>query len=93
MAYGIIFGAMDKTTLYLPAILRRALADESRRAGRAQADLIREALNLYLAGRPRPLPQSIGIAADGKVTGKTSQAWLRREWAHRWTRSKRGRRT
>lgn len=84
--------AMEKTTLYLPAALRRALAEEGRRSGRAQAQLVREALTDYLAARPRPLARSIGMAADGKVTGKGSEAWLRREWARRWPRRERGRR-
>lgn len=77
---------MDKTTLYLPAELRRALGEEGRRSGRPQAQLIREALTRYLAERPRQLPRSIGIAADGKVTGKSSERWVRREWARRWSR-------
>lgn len=91
MAYGKLF-AMEKTTLYLPDDLRRALADEGRRSGRPQAQLIREALGNYLADRPRPLPLSIGIGADGKVTGKRSEDWLRREWERRWPRRARGRR-
>lgn len=78
---------MQKTTLYLTAETQRGLREEARRSGRAQAELIREALNAYLAKRPRPLPRSIGIVADGRVTGRTSKAWLRREWARRkWVR-------
>lgn len=86
MAYGNI-GLMDKTTLYVSPETRRALQEESRRSGRAQAELIREALKEYLEKRPRPLPGSIGILASGKMTGRTSAAWLRREWDRRnWVR-------
>lgn len=78
---------MEKTTLYLPPELRRALREQGRRSGRAQAELIREALGEYLARRPRPQPRSIGVVASGKVTGRNSEAWLRREWGRRaWVR-------
>jgi predicted transcriptional regulator len=74
---------MEKTTVYIPNATRRALQEEGRRSGRSQAELIREALTDYLARRPRPLPRSLGIAADGKVTGRRSEAWIRREWSRR----------
>lgn len=78
---------MEKTTLYLPVELQRALRDEGRRSGRAQAHLIREALGEYLARRPRPRPRSIGVVASGKIAGSASEAWLRREWGRRgWVR-------
>lgn len=74
---------MEKTTLYLPAELQRAIREEGRRSRRSQAQVIREALTTYVAKKPRPLPRSIGIASDGKVTGRRSEAWLRREWSRR----------
>lgn len=74
---------MEKTTLYLPRELQGALREEGRRSGRSQAHLVREALTDYLAKRPRPLPRSIGLGADGRVGGRLSEAWLRREWAKR----------
>lgn len=78
---------MEKTTLYLPTDLQRALRAEGRRSGRPQAALIREALGEYLAKRPRPLPRSIGVVASGRVTGRGSGAWLRRAWDRRdWVR-------
>lgn len=78
---------MEKTTLYLPPDLQRALREEGRRSGRAQAELVREALAEYLGKRPRPLPRSIGVVASGKVTGRGAKVWLRREWARRdWVR-------
>jgi len=71
---------MDKTTLYLPDELKRALRDAARRLGRAQAELIREALTEYLRDHTRPRPQSIGAAADGRVAARDSEAWLRAHW-------------
>ncbi len=86
MAYGKVAG-VEKTTLYLPTDVKRALEAEGRRSKRPQAQLIREALTRYLADRPRPLPRSIGIVSDGRVTGRTAKAWLRREWDRReWIR-------
>jgi len=51
-----------------------------RRSGRSQAEVIREALSTYTAKRPRPLPRSVGIVANGKITGRRSEAWIRRQW-------------
>jgi predicted transcriptional regulator len=72
---------MEKTTLYLPTELQAGLRDISRRTGRSQAALIREALGQYIAAQERPWPRSIGSAADGTVSGVESEEWLRREWS------------
>lgn len=75
---------MEKTSLYLPAGLQRALRDAARREGRAQADIVRDALTAYLAGNPRPRPSIIGIAKgtrDDGVSSANIKAWVRREWA------------
>lgn len=74
---------MEKTTLYLPADLQRALREEGRRSGRSQAQVIREALTAHLARRRRPKPRSIGIAEDGRLAARDSEAWLYREWGRR----------
>lgn len=71
---------MDKTTLYLPDELKRALHDAARRLGRTQADLVREALAVYLRAQPKPLPRSLGAGADGEVAARDSEAWLRSQW-------------
>jgi len=71
---------MEKTTLYLPIELHRALKEQARRSGRAQAEIVREALETYLAGTSWPEPVSIGIGSDKEVSARTSEEWLRREW-------------
>lgn len=76
MVYGF---AMEKTTLYLPDDLQRALRDASRRTKRPQAELVREALRAYFSGE-RPRPSSMGIASDSRVTARDSEEWLRRAW-------------
>jgi predicted transcriptional regulator len=74
---------MEKTTLYLPTELQRNLRDLSRRTGRPQAELIREALSAYVTKEGRPWPKSIGSAANGTVAGRDSEAWIREQWSRR----------
>ena len=71
---------MEKTTLYLPAELHHALKEHSRRSGRAQAELVREALQTYLADTAWPQPGSIGAGADDGLSARESEEWLTREW-------------
>jgi predicted transcriptional regulator len=74
---------MDKTTLYLPPALHRALKEAARREGRSQAEVIRAALEAYLTQRPKTLPRSIGAAADGRVPAANSKEWIRNRWKAR----------
>ena len=73
-------GLVDKTTLYLPVDLHHALREHARRSGRAQAELVREALQVYLANASWPQPTSIGAGADDGLAARESKEWLRREW-------------
>mgnify|MGYP003857105693 CR=1 FL=1 len=65
-----------KTTLYLPKSLKRLLELKARREGRSQAELVREALERYLAS---PSPKSLGIGEDTGVTGRTAEARLEKD--------------
>lgn len=71
---------MEKTTLYLPRELQGALRAASRRTGKAQAELVREALRAYLDELGRPKMRSIGIVRDGRLAGRDTEAWLRQHW-------------
>jgi Ribbon-helix-helix protein, copG family len=71
---------MSKTTLYLPLDLQHALRAEAKRSGASQAELVREALETFLDTRERPLPRSIGLAVDGSLQGRDSEAWIRATW-------------
>jgi len=71
---------VEKTTLYLPADLQRALRDASDRTGRSQADLVRDALRSYLADQPRPKPTSVGLGRDPSLAGRDAEAWLKERW-------------
>lgn len=71
---------MEKTTLYLPTELHRALKDVSRRTGQPQAALIREALNLYLGQWSKPVPRSLGLGDNPNLSGADTEAWLEAHW-------------
>ncbi len=80
MVYGsylMVASPMDKTTLYLTPQLRRALADLAHRSKRPQAEIVREALGAYIAAAPRLKLRSLGVGNDEKVTGATSEDYLR----------------
>jgi hypothetical protein len=71
---------MEKTTLYFPPEIHRALKEAARRAGRSQADIVREAVEQYLGRLGRPRLRSIGVGADGTLPASELEAWLEREW-------------
>jgi len=48
---------MDKTTVYLPPELKRALGRLASARGTSEAELIREALRNIVAGAPAPRPR------------------------------------
>ncbi|MDQ6834547.1 MAG: ribbon-helix-helix protein, CopG family [Chloroflexota bacterium] len=73
---------MDTTTLYLPTDLHSALRELSRRTGRAQGEVIRDALQTYIREHEaRPLPRSIGIA-ESDLNGADSEDWYRANFRH-----------
>lgn len=74
---------VEKTTLYLPTDLQRALQEQARRSGRPQAELVREALRRYLEGMASPKPRSLGLGEDADLSARESEAWLNRRWGER----------
>ncbi len=75
---------MDKTTIYIPKEQHEALEELSRRSGRPQAQIIREALAVYLADQERPRPKSWGIVSDGRISSSDIEDWLQRNWKRDW---------
>ncbi|MGH7903239.1 MAG: ribbon-helix-helix protein, CopG family [Candidatus Dormibacteraceae bacterium] len=71
---------MEKTTLYLPTELQHRIRDLARRQHRSQAQLVREALERYLAEQPRRTFHSAGSGEDGEISGATSEDYLRARW-------------
>ena len=65
-----------KTTIYLEDTQDRATKAVARVQGRSQADVIRDAIDEYLAGQ-NPRPRSIGV---GRGPGGGSIADNKREW-------------
>ena len=65
MAYGIL-PEMEKTTVYIDQPTKRELETLAKRAGRPQAELLREALLQYIERQKRPsLPTFVATAAVG----------------------------
>ncbi len=81
MAYGTM-SDMEKTTVYLDADLRAKLQALAKRRSVPQAELIREALAIYLLSqRQRRLPSWVGSVTDGPVTdSSTIKQELRPLW-------------
>ena len=75
--------ASEKTTLYLPQELHRALKEAAKREGKPQAALIRSALEEYLGKGERPSLRSLGMGEDDQLSARNSEDWLVGEWAGR----------
>ena len=74
---------MQKTTLYFPADLQRALRDEARRRNQPQAELVRDAVRTYLEHAARPEPRSVGLGEDRGLAARDSEDWLAGKWGRR----------
>jgi hypothetical protein len=62
--YGIM-GGMEKTTVYLPDDLKRALRRAARSTGRSEADLIREGIGI-VAGTHRIAEAKLPLFESGQ---------------------------
>ncbi|MER3479427.1 MAG: CopG family transcriptional regulator [Meiothermus sp.] len=71
---------MEKTTLYLPTELHRALKAVAKREKRPVAELVREALGKYVSEKPRPKLRSIGAGSDPSLSGRDSEDWIKENW-------------
>jgi len=68
ITYGTIYG-VHRTTIYLPEELKERLAQEARRRGVTEAQVIRDALAAALA-RPRPRG---GLLACGDIVARREE--------------------
>lgn len=65
---------MRKTTIYLPDELKEALAQASRRVGRSEAELIREALGELVSRFSRPRPKlPLFSSGDPGLAGRVDE--------------------
>ena len=62
---GTIYG-MNKTTVYLPETLKQSLEREAARRGVSEAQVIRDAIEAFVAQAPRPRPTP-GLFEDGAM--------------------------
>ena len=72
---------MERTTILIPAELRRRVADEARRRRVPQSVLIREALERYLSDSRTERPRLVGVADIEGVDAREAKAWVRDQWA------------
>jgi len=68
-AYG-----MERTTLYLDAVLKRRLREAASARQTTEASVVREALETYLAGHRRPRVRPVGRSKDGGVAHRVDEA-------------------
>ena len=71
---------MDTTTHALSAELQAELDQVSRETGRAQTELVIDAVEAYLRQYRLSRFLSIGAGHSDEVTGKNSEDWLFANW-------------
>lgn len=64
--YGTMYG-MEKTTIYLPAELKRSIEEVAAERGCSEADVIREAIAAVTRKRRQPRPR-VPLFKSGKPT-------------------------
>lgn len=64
--YGIVYG-MEKTTIYLPAELKRSIEEAAAARGCSEADVIRDAIAVATRSRRAPRPR-LPLFQSGKRT-------------------------
>jgi hypothetical protein len=65
---------VEKTTVYLDEVSLAAIKRLARAQGRAEAELIREAVARYVAGEGRPALKSLGIVRGaGDLAARTER--------------------
>lgn len=71
---------MKKTSIYFPEEMTTEIKTRAKQEKRSEAELIREAVAVYLANGKRPLPSFVGMASGGKISGEESEDWLMANW-------------
>jgi hypothetical protein len=65
---------MERTTVYLDASLKRRLREAALARKTSEAAVLREALETFLAGKPRRKLQPVGRSTDGGVARRFDDA-------------------
>lgn len=69
-----------KTTIYLSAEARSEIKALAKASGQSQAEVIRTAIDSYVAANRLPLPASIGLFEDEELGATEVAAWLKDNW-------------
>jgi metal-responsive CopG/Arc/MetJ family transcriptional regulator len=76
---------MRKTTIYFPEELKIKIEAVSKMEHRPEAEIIREAVSIYLEERRnRRLPRSFGMVADGSFDPAEDERYLAEHWKPDW---------
>jgi len=76
---------VEKTTVYLPTEIKLSIKASAKRQGATEAQVIREALAVYLAAEPCELPSIFSSAStDGSVNSENYEDWLAENWKPDW---------
>jgi hypothetical protein len=74
MGVWYVYGAMHKTTLYMPDDLKAELKRMAAETGRSEADLVREGIRLAAARSKPPAPHSgIFESGDPNLSGRVDE--------------------
>jgi hypothetical protein len=65
---------MERTTLYLESSLKRRLREAASVRRTTEASIVREALEAWLQGHPRPKVRPVGRSRDGGVAHRVDEA-------------------
>ena len=70
-----------RTSFYLAPETQARLRLAAQQLGRSQTELVNEALETFLSGRPAAEPRSIGAGEDGAIGAAEVKRWARERMA------------
>lgn len=80
-----------KITLFVPTGMLEELRGRSRRDGRPVSELIRDAIDRFLAEQQCVVPGFVGSVADGSLDATQAKRWVRERWTANPTRGRKRR--
>ncbi len=75
---------MKKTTVYFPESMLIEVKTRAKQDRRSEAELIREAVHIYLSSGNRSLPSFVGMASDGSFDAEDDEVYLAEHWKPDW---------
>jgi predicted transcriptional regulator len=71
---------MVTRTVELPDELHRQITELARQSGRAETDLLHEAIAIYVQTHRAPVPKSDGAIEDVVLAARDVDEWLTANW-------------